>query len=705
MTKITKKCVKSPYLEPLRSSLWNSRTSRNSNIVWSSILYRGMLMSGIGAIILILVAVAAFSFLSLPSNFSIDPIPDSFRLRGSLWQPKLGDNFLLLPGKYRVEAEKVGYEPLSETIEIQRGKITKFRFNLTPRPGVLGISAINIKSRKPLTGVKVSIDGYDIGETPIARYELAAGSYQVHAEVARYLPLNTRVDIIGKDEEQKLILEMLPGWSAVSIPEGPKDAKVFVDGKEMGMLPLDFQHDAGTCLIAVLKDNFEPWSTEIELKPGEKKVLPAVKLEPARGQLKIQTQPAGAVILVNTNFIGLSPTDIKMDPDESCEIKVLKPGFKPMIKNISLKSGETKSALIELLPSFGTVELEVDPANAEILIDGTEYKINGPLSLPAKKHSIVVRKDGYQEVRRVFTPIAGHPLRLKIKLKNDESIIAELPKEVTILTDYTMKLIVPEDSFFLGSTRREPNRRSNETMRKVELKRPFMIGVQEVSNSQFKQFDYGHNSGESLDSDDQPAVNITWGKAALFCNWLSEKEGLPPAYVEDNGHVMASSVINTGYRLPSEAEWAYCLRSASGKEGMYPWGKKWPPTEALANIADKSAHNFDFPILENYNDGFPRTAAVGAFKADRNGLYDLVGNVAEWCHDYYGIYNYNPNSVEVEPLGPEYGVHHVIRGSSWRHGTRTQLRLAFRDYSNDKRDDTGFRICRYITPSIPSESN
>ena len=71
--------------------------------------------------------------------------------------------------------------------------------------------------------------------------------------------------------------------------------------------------------------------------------------------------------------------------------------------------------------------------------------------------------------------------------------------------------------------------------------------------------------------------------------------------------------------------------------------------------------------------------------------------MAEWCHDFYTVYTYDPSSVAVDPMGPTEGQHHAVRGASWRHASMSRLRLSHRDYSDDKRDDVGFRICRYVT--------
>ena len=97
-------------------------------------------------------------------------------------------------------------------------------------------------------------------------------------------------------------------------------------------------------------------------------------------------------------------------------------------------------------------------------------------------------------------------------------------------------------------------------------------------------------------------------------------------------------------------------------------------------------------IIFGYNDNYIVAAPVGSFPANPKGIYDLGGNVAEWTHDFYDI----PEGTEaVDPLGAAEGDYHVIRGSSWMHGTITDLRLSFRDYGSDGRQDVGFRIARF----------
>jgi formylglycine-generating enzyme required for sulfatase activity len=260
--------------------------------------------------------------------------------------------------------------------------------------------------------------------------------------------------------------------------------------------------------------------------------------------------------------------------------------------------------------------------------------------------------------------------------------------------------LMPVGKYTMGSPRREPGRRANETQREVTLTRPFYLGVREVTNAEFRQFRPDHVSGvvndRTLDQDDHPVVNVTWRDAAEFCNWLSAKDGLPAAYVQQGGELVAVSPLNTGYRLPTEAEWEWAARyDGRTATRRYPWGAALPVAPRSGNYADRTAVELLDVAIENYDDGFETTAPVGSFKPNELGLYDMGGNVAEWTNDYYTVYLDLASGPTVDPVGPAQGGSRVLRGSSWRTPSITELRLASRQNFEGKADYIGFRIARY----------
>jgi formylglycine-generating enzyme required for sulfatase activity len=190
-------------------------------------------------------------------------------------------------------------------------------------------------------------------------------------------------------------------------------------------------------------------------------------------------------------------------------------------------------------------------------------------------------------------------------------------------------------------------------------------------------------------------VVVSWQEAALFCNWLSQQDGLPAFYENKNGTLVAAQPLNTGYRLPTDAEWEWVARFVDGNSfRRYPWGDSLPVVPRSGNYADTTARLIVQDVIPDYDDGFAAAAPAGKFPANTLGLFDLGGNVAEWVHDYYAVSS-DSSEVAADPLGPAEGKQHVIRGSSWRQSSVTDLRLSARDFGDAQRNDVGFRVARY----------
>jgi len=117
--------------------------------------------------------------------------------------------------------------------------------------------------------------------------------------------------------------------------------------------------------------------------------------------------------------------------------------------------------------------------------------------------------------------------------------------------------------------------------------------------------------------------------------------------------------------------------------------------EAIDNYADSSAKYLLPFTIAQYTDGHVVSAAVGSFAPNSKGLYNMGGNVSEWTNDYYDIQIHRGAPI-VDPTGPQSGNRHVIRGASWALGSRSELRLSFRDAGYEGRLDVGFRIARYV---------
>ena len=180
---------------------------------------------------------------------------------------------------------------------------------------------------------------------------------------------------------------------------------------------------------------------------------------------------------------------------------------------------------------------------------------------------------------------------------------------------------------------------------KVEIGSPFYLGVTPVTQAQFEAV-MGKNPSHFQGLPENPVESVSWFEALKFCNKLSRKNGLSPYYVI-RGSKPIEVVGGEGYRLPTEAEWEYACRA--GTESRYGFGDD---VKQLGSYAWYSSNS----------EG--RTWPVGRKRPNAFGLYDMHGNVWEWCWDGYeeGYYRHSP---DVDPLGDEEADYRVTRGGSW----------------------------------------
>ncbi|HTL49320.1 MAG TPA: SUMF1/EgtB/PvdO family nonheme iron enzyme, partial [Steroidobacteraceae bacterium] len=341
------------------------------------------------------------------------------------------------------------------------------------------------------------------------------------------------------------------------------------------------------------------------------------------------------------------------------------------------------------------------PEDAVLYVDGASRgPANQTLSLSAAPHVFEVRKGGLEPFRATVTPREGETQVVEFTLKTAaEAKVAAMPSTRTTSLGQVL-VLVQGGRYTMGSSRREPGRRSNETERNVELKRPFYIARFQVTNADFRQFKADHLSGifkdETLDLEKQPVVRVSWQEAAAFCNWLSLREKLPPAYARQGDKLVLIEPATTGYRLPSEAEWEFAARfDGSRASRKYPWGNDLPVPAKSGNWGDATAIYLTPVTISGYDDGFRVAAPVGSFPANPLGLNDMGGNVFEWTTDRYSIYVVGPDYTSTDPVGPKAGDSYVIRGAGWLTGKTPELRLAARDSGSTGRPDVGFRIARY----------
>jgi formylglycine-generating enzyme required for sulfatase activity len=229
-----------------------------------------------------------------------------------------------------------------------------------------------------------------------------------------------------------------------------------------------------------------------------------------------------------------------------------------------------------------------------------------------------------------------------------------------------MKFVrIEPGKFIMGSTENEDEKPRH----LVEITRPFSLGDREVTQRQYQAV-MGVNPSEFKGSDDLPVERVSWLDAVTFCNKLSAKEGRTPCY-RINGE-QVTVIAGNGYRLPTEAEWEYACRA--GSTTRYPFG-------------DNEADLGEFAWFSGNSER--KTHPVGQRRPNRWGLYDMLGNVWEWCQDGYDA-GYYATSPPADPPGPSGASSRVIRGGCCFNSPRPADR--FWSTPEDRIYDLGFHL-------------
>jgi formylglycine-generating enzyme required for sulfatase activity len=263
---------------------------------------------------------------------------------------------------------------------------------------------------------------------------------------------------------------------------------------------------------------------------------------------------------------------------------------------------------------------------------------------------------------------------------HDNRTTADVHAPAVIVTANGIEMVViPAGSFEMGGRQ---GREQEQPVHRVWLD-SFLMDRYEVTQAEYEKLGRSANPPFSNSSHfrgpDLPVEQVTWPQAARFCNARSRCEGLQPCYNEDTG---TCDFDRDGYRLPTEAEWEYACRA--GTDTNYSFGNNERGLGDYAWFVDNSSK---------------KTHPVGKKKPNPWGLYDMHGNVAEWCNDAYDK-SYYAQNADKNPRGPADADKYVLRGGSWAspaEALRSSYRLGETPGFSDAclaRDAIGFRCVR-----------
>jgi len=384
--------------------------------------------------------------------------------------------------------------------------------------------------------------------------------------------------------------------------------------------------------------------------------------------LSVESNISDARVFVDGQYVGSTNlTNIDISPGDH-QIRVESEGYEPYTKEIRFESGRTRDLYVVLDPKAplkARLYVDTKPEDSKVrILDIGEAFYQG-MKLDAGRYHVEVSADGY-ELRKVWvTLFAGQDKSLDIHLKPVAVVqtVASKDKKITNSLGMEFNYIEP-GTFIMGSPSDEAGRTKIEKQHQVTLTKGFYMQTTEVTQKQWQAVMGSNPSHFQKCGDDCPVESVSWDDVQDFIFKLNQREG---------GEI---------YRLPNEAEWEYAGRAGS--------------TAAFASggINETACGNDDHLNTIGWYCGNSNNTPHPAAQKQPNtwGLYDLHGNVWEWCQDWYGHY---PSSAVSDPIGASSDSLRVIRGGSWNsHARHCRSAYRFMNVPNYKFYDLGFRLLR-----------
>ena len=414
----------------------------------------------------------------------------------------------------------------------------------------------------------------------------------------------------------------------------------------------------------------------------------------AKAVLSVESNVTGARVFVDGRPVGTTPLSGVEVSEGEHRILVEKQGYDTYQKKARFEAGRTMSMYVDLSKKkllTGRLYVETDPKSARVRILNIGPAFYQGMDLEPGRYQVEISAEGYETEKQWVTLGAGEDKYLDINLKQ-ASVVGSGYQEKKINNSLGMAFVYVEPgSFMMGSSASESGRDKDEKQHRVTLSKGFYMQSTEVTIGQWRRFvsDTGFQSEAELQgwawiyngkkweqkkgyywdktgfsqNDNQPVTCVSWNDVQKYMGWLNRKEG------------------TNRYRLPTEAEWEYAARAGS--------------TTAFANgrITElKCGHDSNLDAMGWYcGNSNKQTHPVAQKQPNDWGLYDMHGNVWEWCQDWYDK-DYPTGNV-TDPTGPSSGSVRVLRGGSWGSLARG-CRSAVRDGSlpDSRHDYLGFRL-------------
>ena len=525
-----------------------------------------------------------------------------------------------------------------------------FKFRVTPANAVVTIVENGAQEILPMRegGIASKMLNYGTYSYSIAadKYHTKEGSFTVSAT------------------QTEMTVDLLPqfGWLTITGDNISQGGYVFATNTatggmiQLGTIPLNNREmSSGVYTLRVQKEKYKDYSTTVTIEDGKTTTI-RPSLEANFAQVTLTTNE-GADIYVDGNRLGTTRWTGTLELGEH-SVEARQTSHHSAYTNVRItpqSAGQTIT-LNNPLPIYGSLIVDGSPADVAVYVDGKKVGTS-PLfvsELLIGTHKIRLEKEGYDKQEKTIAISEGQEHMLEYTLAKEMPKPTLTDKETFTVNGVSFTMVgVKGGTFTMGGTAEQgSDADSDEKPTHQVTLSDYYIGETEVTQELWKAV-MGSNpsnfSGTNL-----PVEAVSWDDCQTFITKLNQLTG-------------------KNFRLPTEAEWEYAARGGQKSKGY-----KYAGSNALSDVA------------WYWDNSSSKTHPVKQKQANELGLYDMSGNVWEWCQDWYGNYG---SAAQTNPTGPSSGSYRVCRGGGWYYSA-SGCRVADRggDSPGSRYSDWGFRV-------------
>ena len=509
-------------------------------------------------------------------------------------------------GKHTYSLSRDLYLPTAGVVDLTADKKATLNVTMKPDFGTLKITTT------PESGATVSIDGQPTGKvTPCTLEQVKSGEHTLAIRLNMYQTVTQNITMqAGGNISLPVVLA--PTFASVTVTTNPS-SDIYIAGERKGNGTWEGRLLPGIYNFEARKEKYTPASEKREVITGQPLTI---TLQPVAktGILKVMTTPTDATITLGGANKGTAPATLRDLLVGDYTLTLSLPGYATATKTVTIAEGET-AQVTETLVNGRAVTVASEPSGAALSIDGNsvgQTPYSGSLSFG--NHTLQIKQGDKKAEKAVSIAQSGGETSFSLSFG---------PQSFTEpLNGASIEMVaIKGGTFQMGSNEGDDEK----PIHSVTVS-DFSIGKTEVTQAQWVAI-MGSNPS-SFKGDNLPVEQVSWDDVQVFLGKLNVKTGKT-------------------YRLPTEAEWEYAARGGKDSQGY-----TYSGSNTIADVAEYDGNNNK------------STKPVAGRKPNELGLYDMSGNVWEWCSDWYGE-NYYASLLQNNPQGPSTGSNRVFRGGSW----------------------------------------